>query len=142
MWCVLDASYSWQVLYLLLVAQMVRYWFGKDLNWIFFSLFEFKSNISTRDRNIPSPIQKCSGHHFVLKKTYFSLNLIIYSHILKNKPKNRFKYMTTLWNEYIDKFCNYTRKIKQRGLKYSQITYISYGAKSEIINSNYDIKIS
>ena len=60
----------------------------------------------------------------------------------KYKSKNRFKYMTTLWNEYIDKFCNYTRKIKEKGLKYSQITYISYGAKSEIINSDYDVKIS
>lgn len=73
---------------------------------------------------------KLNNKYWVKKQTY------------RYKSKNRFKYMTTLWNKYIDKFCNYTRKIKQKGLKYSQITYISYGAKSEIINSDYDINIS
>ena len=42
----------------------------------------------------------------------------------------------------MDKFCNYSRKIKQKGLKYSQITYISYGSKSEIINVENDTDIS
>lgn len=73
---------------------------------------------------------KLNNKYWVKKQTY------------RYKSKNRFKYMRTLWNEYIDKFCNYTRKIKQKGLQYSQITYISYGAKSEIINSDYDVKIS
>ena len=74
------------------------------------------------------------------------LNLIIIYWVKKQtykfKSKNRIKYYRTLWNQYIDKFCNYTRKIKQIGLKYSQITYISYGAKSEIINLENDINIS
>ena len=52
---------------------------------------------------------KLNNKYWVKKQTY------------KYKSKNRFKYMTTLWNEYIDKFCNYTQKIKEKGLKYSQI---------------------
>ena len=73
---------------------------------------------------------KLNNKYWVKKQTY------------KYKSKNRIKYCTTLWNEYIDKFCNYTRKIKQKGLKYSQITYTSYQSKSEIINYENDINIS
>ena len=73
---------------------------------------------------------KLNNKYWVKKQTY------------KYQSKNRTKYYTTLWNEYIDKFCNYSRKIKQLGLKYSQITYLSYGAKSEIINLENDINIS
>ena len=73
---------------------------------------------------------KLNNKYWVKKQTY------------RFKSKNRTKYYRTLWNEYIDKFCNYTRKIKQEGLKYSQITYISYGAKSEIINHENEINIS
>lgn len=73
---------------------------------------------------------KLNNKYWVKKQTY------------KYQSKNRTKYFTTLWNEYIDKFCNYSRKIKQLGLKYSQITYLSYGAKSEIINLENDINIS
>ena len=73
---------------------------------------------------------KLNNKFWVKKQTY------------KFMSKNRVKYMTTLWNEYIDKFCNYAREIKKKGLKYSQITYLSYGAKSEIINYETDTNIS
>ena len=73
---------------------------------------------------------KLNNKYWVKKQTY------------KYWSKNRIKYCTTLWNEFIDKFCNYTRKIKQKGLQYSQITYISYGSKSEIIKLEKDINIS
>lgn len=73
---------------------------------------------------------KLNNKYWVKKQTY------------KYTSKNRIKYCTTLWNEYIDKFCNYTRKIKQTALKYSQITYISYGGKSEIINLENGTQIS
>ena len=73
---------------------------------------------------------KLNNKYWVKKQTY------------KYLSKNRVKYCRTLWNEYIDKFCNYARKIKQKGLKYSQITYISYESKSEIINLENDINIS
>ena len=73
---------------------------------------------------------KLNNKYWVKKQTY------------KYLSKNRTKYFTTLWNDYIDKFCNYSRKIKQLGLKYSQITYMSYGSKSEIINVENDTNIS
>ena len=73
---------------------------------------------------------KLNNKYWVKKQTY------------KYHSKNREKFFTTLQNEYIDKFCNYSRKIKQLRLKYSQITYISYGSKSEIINVENDTNIS
>ena len=60
----------------------------------------------------------------------------------KYLSKNRVKYCRILWNEYIDKLCNYARKIKQKGLEFSQITYMSQEAKSEIIRLENDINIS
>ena len=43
--------------------------------------------------------------------------------------------MTTPWNEYIDENCNYTQKIKEKGLKYSQPIYMPHGDESEITKS-------
>lgn len=73
---------------------------------------------------------KLNMKYWVKKQTY------------KYRSKNRTKYFTTLWNEYIDKFSNFSRRIKQLGLQYSQTTYIPYGAKSEIINLENNINIS
>ena len=44
--------------------------------------------------------------------------------------------------EYIDKYCNYTREIKEQGLMCTKITYVSYGSKTEIVNEQFDLKIS
>ena len=45
-------------------------------------------------------------------------------------------------DEYIDKYCNYTRKIKEQGLMCTKITYASYGLKTEIVNEQFDLNIS
>ena len=44
--------------------------------------------------------------------------------------------------DFIDKWCNYTRKIKERGLMCTKITYVSYGSKTEMVNEQFDINIS
>ena len=44
--------------------------------------------------------------------------------------------------EYTDKYCNYTREIKEQGLMCTKITYVSYGSKTEIVNEQFDLKIS
>ena len=48
---------------------------------------------------------------FKLNKKY-----IIYKQTYKYYSKNKERYMTTMLLEYIDKGCNYTRKIKEQGL--------------------------
>ena len=47
--------------------------------------------------------------------------------------------MTTMLREYIDKGCNYTRKIKEQGLMCTKITY---GSKTEIVNEQFGLNIS
>ena len=44
--------------------------------------------------------------------------------------------------EYIDKYCNYTREIKEQGLMCTKITYSSYGSKTEIVNEQFNLNIS
>ena len=50
--------------------------------------------------------------------------------------------MTTMLDEYIDKYCNYTWEIKEQGLMCTKITYASYGLKTEIVNEQFDLNIS
>ena len=45
-------------------------------------------------------------------------------------------------NQYIDKYCNYTKEIKEKAVKYSLIQYSSYQNKAEYINLHYRTKIS
>jgi hypothetical protein len=104
--------------------------FGFELKITIFDFREYDPEFAETHIKNGTVNFKLNNKYYVKKQTY------------KFKSKNRIKYYTTLWNEYIDKFCNYTRKIKQIGLKYSQITYISYGAKSEIINLENDIHMS
>lgn len=104
--------------------------FEMDLNITIFDHREYDPEFSENYAKNGTVDFKLNNKYWVKKQTY------------KYLSKNRFKYMTTLWNEYIDKFCNYTRKIKQKGLKFSQIAHISYESKSEIINSDFDINIS
>ena len=104
--------------------------FGFELKITIFDFREYDPEFAETHIKNGTVNFKLNNKYWVKKQTY------------KFKSKNRIKYYTTLWNEYIDKFCNYTRKIKQIGLKYSQITYISYGAKSEIINLENDIHMS
>ena len=45
-------------------------------------------------------------------------------------------------NQYIEKYCNYTKEIKEKAVKYSLIQYSSYQNKAEYINLHYGTKIS
>ena len=74
---------------------------------------------------------------FKLNKKY-----IIYKQTYKYQSKNKEKYMTTMLPGYIDKWCNYTRKIKEQGLMCTKITYASYGSKTELVNEQFDLNIS
>lgn len=74
---------------------------------------------------------------FKLNKKY-----IIYKQTYKYYSKNKKKYMTTMLPDFIDKWCNYTRKIKEQGLMCTKITYSSYGSKTEMVNEQFDINIS
>ena len=51
---------------------------------------------------------------------------IIYKQTYKYQSKNKEKFMTTMLPNYIDKYCNYTREIKEQGLMCTKITYSSY----------------
>ena len=74
---------------------------------------------------------------FKLNKKY-----TIYKQTYEYLSKNKKKYMTTMLDEYIDKYCNYTREIKEQGLMCTKITYASYGSKTEIVNKQFDLNIS
>ena len=74
---------------------------------------------------------------FKLNKKY-----TIYKQTYEYRSKNKKKYKTTLLDNYIDKYCNYTREIKQQGLMCTKITYASYGSKTELVNEQFDINIS
>ena len=50
--------------------------------------------------------------------------------------------LNTDLNQYIDKYCNYTKEIKEKAMKYSFIQYSSYQSKAEYINLHYGTKIS
>ena len=50
--------------------------------------------------------------------------------------------MTTMLPDYIDKYCNYTREIKEQGLMCTKITYSSYGSKTEMVNEQFNLNIS
>ena len=50
--------------------------------------------------------------------------------------------MITILPEYIDKYYNYTREIKEQGLMCTKITYKSYGSKTEIANEQFGLNIS
>lgn len=67
---------------------------------------------------------------------------IIYKQTYKYQSKNKEKYMTTMLPYYIDKYCNYTIKIKEQGLMCTKITYSSYGSKTGIVNEQFDLNIS
>ena len=74
----------------------------------------------------------------------FKLNkkFIIYEQTYEYSSKNKKKYMTTMLHDFIDKWCNYTREIKEQGLMHSKITYVSYGSKKELINEQFGLNIS
>ena len=74
---------------------------------------------------------------FKLNKKY-----IIYKQTYKYYSKNKKKYMTTMLPDFIDKWCNYTKEIKEQGLMCTKITYASYGSKTEMVNEQFDINIS
>jgi len=67
---------------------------------------------------------------------------IIYKQTYKYQSKNKKKYMTTMLPEYIDKYCNYTKEIKEQGLMCTKITYSSYESKTGIVNEQFDLNIS
>ena len=67
---------------------------------------------------------------------------IIYKQTYKYQSKNKEKFITTMLPEYIDKYCNYTREIKEQGLMCTKITYSSYGSKTEIVNEQFNLNIS
>ena len=67
---------------------------------------------------------------------------IIYKQTYKYQSKNKEKFITTILPEYIDKYCNYTREIKEQGLMCTKITYSSYGSKTEIVNEQFKLNIS
>ena len=67
---------------------------------------------------------------------------IIYKQTYKYQSKNKEKFITTILPEYIDKYCNYTREIKEQGLMCTKITYSSYGSKTEIVNEQFNLNIS
>ena len=74
---------------------------------------------------------------FKLNKKY-----IIFKQTYEYRSKNKKKYLTTMLPEYIDKYCNYTKEIKEQGLMQTKITYASYGSKAEIVNEQFGINIS
>ena len=44
--------------------------------------------------------------------------------------------------QYIEKYCNYTKEIKEKAVNYSFIQYSSYQSKADYINLHYGTKIS
>lgn len=66
----------------------------------------------------------------------------IYKQTYKYPSKNKEKFMTTMLPDYIDKYCNYTREIKEQGLMCTKITYSSYGSKTEMVNEQFNLNIS
>ena len=67
---------------------------------------------------------------------------IIFKQTYEYRSKNKKKYLTTMLSEYIDKYCNYTKEIKEQGLMRTKITYASYGSKTEIVNEQFGLNIS
>ena len=74
---------------------------------------------------------------YKLNKKYIN-----YKQTYKYQSKNKEKFITTILPEYIDKYCNYTREIKEQGLMCTKITYSSYGSKTEIVNEQFNLNIS
>ena len=74
---------------------------------------------------------------YKLNKKYIN-----YKQTYKYQSKNKEKFITTILPEYIDKYCNYTREIKEQGLMCTKITYSSYGSKTEIVNEQFKLNIS
>ena len=74
----------------------------------------------------------------------FKLNkkFVICKQTYEYRSKNKKKYITTMLPEYIDKYCNYTREIKQQGLMCTKITYNSYESKMKIVNEQFGLNIS
>ena len=69
-------------------------------------------------------------------------NITIYKQKYYYWSKSRKKYKTTMWSEYIDKYCNYTRSIQYNRLIESKICYTSYENTADAINEKNNLNIS
>ena len=74
---------------------------------------------------------------FKLNKTY-----TVYKQTYYYYSKNKRKYMTTMWGEYIKKNCNYTNYIQNYRFMQSQIFYASYDNTTELVNEDKKLNIS
>lgn len=74
-------------------------------------LFVFYFDFREYDSEFAKTHVKNGLVEFKLKKKY-----VIYKQTYKYPSKNKEKYMTTMLSVYIDKWCSYTREIKDQGI--------------------------
>ena len=82
-------------------------------------------------------LKKNGRVQFKLNKTY-----TVYKQTYYYYSKNKRKYMTTMWGEYIKKNCNYTNYIQNYRFMQSQIFYASYDNTTELVNEDKKLNIS
>ena len=87
---------------------------------------------------------ECGSHINNNGTQIFNLNknLRIYKQTYSCSNKNCNFTKITHPEEYIDKYSNYTKEIKEKTTDYSLISYSSYQIKSEIINLHFGTEIS
>ena len=99
----------------------------------------FKIEITYIDaREFTNPNLKRNGRvPFKLNK-----NIIIYKQQYYYMSKGRKKFLTTMIPKHIDKYCNYTRRIKNYRITDAKIFYSTYENTAESIKKHEKIKIS
>ena len=112
--------------------QIVMYFaeiFSEDIDIILFDAMEYETGTIDLKRNGRCEF-KLNKKVTVKKQKYY-----YYS-------KNNKKYMTTSWESYIKKNCNYTLQIQNYRFMQSQIFYVSYDNTAELMCEDKDLDIS
>ena len=102
---------------------------SNDITVVVFDSLEYKEGSIDLTKNGRVKF-KLNKKYTILKQTYYY------------DSKNRRKYRTTMWGEYINKNCNYTNHIQKYRFMQSQIFYASYENTTELINEDKNIDIS
>lgn len=100
-----------------------------DIKIVIFDFLEFEENGIDLKKNGRVKF-KLNKKYTVFKQTYY-----YYS-------KNKLKYRTTSWSQYIKEYCNYSRDIQNYRFMQSQIFYASYENTTELINEDKHLNIS
>ena len=115
-----------------LPPEMIMYFMdliSEDIKIIIFDPMEYDEGKIDLKRNGRVEF-KLNKKYTVYKQTYYYYT------------KNKRKYMTTMWGNYIKKNCNYTNYIQNYRFMQSQIFYASYDNTAELINEDKKLDIS